>query len=96
MADQASGIGSGSSIPAKVRVVRSAVHAFFDQVELEHPKDKRKVDGSLCTLCRATFLSTSATNLKNHLSHKHPEAFEQVLRKYIISLFCIECLNLLF
>ena len=79
MSDQA--CGNGSNIPAKARVVRSAVHGFFESVELEHPKDKKTVNGSLCTLCRDTFLSISATNLKNHLSHKHPEAYEQVLRK---------------
>ena len=88
-ADQV-GTSGGRSIAGKVRVRRSAVHSYFDRVDVEHPKTKKIVEGTSCTLCKEVFLSTISTNLKNHLQHKHPEAYELVLRKYKLSLFCVK------
>ena len=89
MADKA-----GPSV-AKIRVPRSAVHTYFDKVDVEHPKTKKIVDGSSCSLCKEAFLSRSSTNLKNHLMHKHPDAYNLVLRKYL-SLFCVNVMTLTF
>ena len=88
MADKA-----GPSV-AKIRVPRSAVHTYFDKVDVEHPKTKKIVDGSSCSLCKEAFLSRSSTNLKNHLMHKHPDAYNLVLHKYL-SLFCVNVMTLI-
>ena len=84
---------AGPSV-AKIRVPRSAVHTYFDRVDVEHPKTKKIVDGSSCSLCKEAFLSRSSTNLKNHLMHKHPDAYNLVLRKYL-SLFCVNVMTLI-
>ena len=70
-----------SSTLGKTRIKRSSVHDHYDQVELPHPSSSKTVNGSQCKLCKATFLNRVSTNLKNHLQAKHPEAFEEVLRK---------------
>ena len=88
-ADQV-GTSGAKSIAGKVRVRRSAVHSYFDRVDVEHPKTKKIVEGTCCTLCKEVFLSIISTNLKNHSQHKHPEAYELVLRKYKLSLFCVK------
>ena len=72
---------SRTNIPATTRAHRSAVHTYYEPVELQHPTTKKQVQGSLCNLCKSTFIHRIATNLKGHLKSKHPEAFDQVVRK---------------
>ena len=83
---------AGPSV-AKIRVPRSAVHTYFDRVDVEHPKTKKIVDGSCCSLCKEAFLSRSSTNLKNHLMHKHPDAYDLVLRKVLLMKYATDLLS---
>ena len=70
-----------SSTFGKTQIKRSSVHDHFDQVEVPHPSTSKTVNGSLCKECNATFSNRVSTNLKNHLQAKHPEAYEEVIRK---------------
>ena len=67
----------------KLRVRSSAVHEHFDQVQISHPKTKKIVDGSTCKYCKTVFINRVTTNLKCHLKSKHPEAFDEVNRKFL-------------
>ena len=74
-------VPSPSPLLGKTRLKRSAVHDHFDQVDVHHPATKKIVNGSQCKECKQTFANRVATNLKNHLQAKHPEAYDDVLRK---------------
>ena len=65
----------------KLRIRNSAVHLHFDQVQINHPKTRKIVDGSTCKYCKTIFINRVTTNLKSHLKSKHPEAFDEVNRK---------------
>ena len=67
----------------KLRVRSSAVHEHFDKVQISHPKTKKIVDGSTCKYCKTVFINRVTTNLKCHLKSKHPEAFDEVNRKFL-------------
>ena len=79
------------SIPVTCkRVKNSVIHEHFHKVKLYHPVSKKPVNGSICKYCKAKFTNRVSTNLKSHLMSKHPQAFEEVQSKLMISLvkFC--------
>ena len=72
---------SSGVLPATLRLHHSSVHTYYEQIEVTHPTTKLKVPGSLCKLCKSSFVHRITTNLKAHLRNKHQDAYAEVVRK---------------
>ena len=59
----------------------SSVHKHFYQVKIYHPVTKKPVNGAICKYCKDKFSCKASSNLKRHLSSKHPEIYKEVQSK---------------
>ena len=63
------------------RIIYSSCHKHFEEIDILHPKTRKRVKGSICRLCNFKFIRITSGNQKRHLKAKHPDLYDEVQRQ---------------